>query len=180
MVLPDSSGIPRVPPYSGTLCAMFHFAYEALTRYGQSFQTVLLCTYGSRIRALQPRLPVDKRFGLIRVRSPLLTESLLISVPSGTEMFHFPEFAPKCLCIQHMGDQTLLWPGCPIRKSPDQSLFDGSPRHIAAYHVLHRLLTPRHPPYALNILTLFTSPIYLSMNTSSQAWAWAYQGIYTR
>jgi hypothetical protein len=31
--------------------------------------------------------------GLIRVRSPLLTESRLISFPSGTEMFHFPEFA---------------------------------------------------------------------------------------
>ena len=29
-------------------------------------------------------------FGLFRVRSPLLTESLLISFPPGTEMFHFP------------------------------------------------------------------------------------------
>ena len=30
------------------------------------------------------------RFGLLRVRSPLLTESRLISFPPGTEMFHFP------------------------------------------------------------------------------------------
>ena len=30
------------------------------------------------------------RFGLFRVRSPLLTESRLISFPPGTEMFHFP------------------------------------------------------------------------------------------
>ena len=30
------------------------------------------------------------RFGLLRVRSPLLAESLLISSPRGTEMFHFP------------------------------------------------------------------------------------------
>ena len=28
-----------------------------------------------------------------------------------------------------------------------------SPKLIAAYHVLHRLLVPRHPPYALNNLT---------------------------
>ena len=28
-----------------------------------------------------------------------------------------------------------------------------SPQLIAAYHVLHRLLTPRHPPYALSSLT---------------------------
>ena len=31
--------------------------------------------------------------GLVRVRSPLLTESRLMSFPSGTEMFQFPEFA---------------------------------------------------------------------------------------
>ena len=30
---------------------------------------------------------------LFRVRSPLLTESRLISVPPGTEMFQFPGFA---------------------------------------------------------------------------------------
>ena len=29
-----------------------------------------------------------------------------------------------------------------------------SPWLFAAYHVLHRLSVPRHPPYALNILTL--------------------------
>ena len=34
------------------------------------------------------------RFGLFRVRSPLLTESLLFSLPPGTEMVHFPGFAP--------------------------------------------------------------------------------------
>ena len=46
-------------------------------------------------------------------------------------------------------------PGFPIRRSPDQSLFDSSPRHIAAYHVLHRLSTPRHPPCTLSSLTTF-------------------------
>ena len=44
--------------------------------------------------------------------------------------------------------------GFPIRKSPDQSLFSGSPKLIAAYHVLHRLPLPRHPPYALCSLTI--------------------------
>src|SRR5699024_188755 len=32
------------------------------------------------------------RFSPIRFRSPLLTESLLFSLPTGTEMFHFPAF----------------------------------------------------------------------------------------
>ena len=40
------------------------------------------------------------RFGLFRVRSPLLTESLLLSLPDGTEMFHFPSFPPSALCVQ--------------------------------------------------------------------------------
>lgn len=40
------------------------------------------------------------RFGLIRFRSPLLTESLLFSLPVGTEMFHFPTFPPRTLYIQ--------------------------------------------------------------------------------
>jgi hypothetical protein len=34
------------------------------------------------------------RFGLFPVRSPLLGESRLISVPPGTEMFQFPGLAP--------------------------------------------------------------------------------------
>ena len=43
--------------------------------------------------------------------------------------------------------------GFPIRKSPGQGLFGSYPRLIAAFHVLHRLLAPRHPPYALSSLT---------------------------
>lgn len=40
-----------------------------------------------------------------------------------------------------------------IRESRDQSLLDGFPGLIAAFHALHRLLTPRHPPCALSSLT---------------------------
>ena len=48
------------------------------------------------------RLPAitHVRFGLFRVRSPLLTESLLFSLPVGTEMFHFPTFPLPALYIQ--------------------------------------------------------------------------------
>ena len=45
----------------------------------------------------------SRRFGLFPVRSPLLGESLLISVPPGTEMFHFPGLAPSPLWIQGKG-----------------------------------------------------------------------------
>jgi hypothetical protein len=48
------------------------------------------------------RLPAitHARFSLIRFRSPLLTESLLFSLPTGTEMFHFPALPPTALYIQ--------------------------------------------------------------------------------
>ena len=41
--------------------------------------------------------------GLVRVRSPLLTESRLMSFPPATEMFQFAGFASPKLCI-HFGD----------------------------------------------------------------------------
>ena len=45
-------------------------------------------------RPTTPLTPKDERFGLFPVRSPLLRESLLISLPQATEMFHFAWFAP--------------------------------------------------------------------------------------
>ena len=48
-----------------------------------------------RRRAIPPG-----RFRLFRVRSPLLTESLLLSFPRGTEMFQFPRFPLPALCVQ--------------------------------------------------------------------------------
>src|ERR671921_654524 len=59
-------------------------------------------------------------------------------------------------------------PGFPIRKSWDHSLVDSSPRPIAASHVLHRLLVPRHPPFALDNLTtenkMLASTVQFSTN----------------
>ncbi len=42
---------------------------------------------------LQPQPDESGWFRLIRVRSPLLTESRLLSFPPGNEMFQFPGFA---------------------------------------------------------------------------------------
>jgi hypothetical protein len=59
-----------------------------------------------------------------------------------------------------------MLPGSPIRKSSDHSSVDSSPRHIAASHVLHRLLVPRHPPCALtNLATkMLASTVQFSKN----------------
>ena len=51
------------------------------------------------------------RFSLFRFRSPLLTESLLFSLPVGTEMFHFPTFPLPALYIQAGVTRSLERPG---------------------------------------------------------------------
>ena len=81
--------------------------------------------------------------GLVRVRSPLLAEYLLISFPPATEMFHFTGFAPLRVPL------TGGFPHSDIRGS---KFVRNSPRLFAAYHVLHRLSTPRHSPNALKAL----------------------------
>jgi hypothetical protein len=97
--------------------------------------------------------------GYFRVRSPLLSESLLFSFPSGTEMVHFPEFARTDLCIQSAVIRVHRI-GFPHSEIPGSKPVSGSPRLIAASHVLHRLLLPRHPPCALSSLTIkFTQRI---------------------
>ena len=96
----------------------------------------------------QQAVPLQ-RFGLIPFRSPLLRKSLLLFFPRGTEMFQFPRFPPPGLCVQPGVTGHLPLPGFPIRRSTDRSLVGGSPWLIAATHVLHRHLAPRHPPLAL-------------------------------
>src|SRR5438270_3772768 len=55
--------------------------------------------------------------------------------------------------------------GFPIRRSRDQRLVSTSPALIAAAHVLHRLLAPRHPPCAL-VLLIEKNTLYAAMEFS--------------
>ena len=100
MVLVDSPGVPRVPGYSGAGRASATFAYGAITRYGLPFQVVLLAARVPCSGPTTPQGPKTRRFRLFPFRSPLLRESLLLSLPAGTEMFQFPAFASTRLCIQ--------------------------------------------------------------------------------
>ena len=97
-----------------------------------------------------------RRFGLFRVRSPLLAESLLFSFPAGTEMVHFPALSSPTYGFSRG------YPGITPGGFPHSEIFGstpvcGLPKLIAAYRVLHRLLAPRHPPYALSSLTILGS-----------------------
>jgi hypothetical protein len=89
----------------------------------------------------------------MRFRSPLLSQSRFLSFPPGTEMVHFPGFARTRLWI-HRAVRRFYLRGFPHSDIPGSKPVCGSPRLIAAYHVLHRLLLPRHPPCALSSLTI--------------------------
>ena len=92
------------------------YAYGAVTLYRPTFQTVLLRFEYIRRSPTTPNMPKHFWFGLFRVRSPLLTKSLLFSFPPGTKMFQFPGLTPyRCLFFKQAG--------CPIRKSADQRIF---------------------------------------------------------
>ena len=101
-----------------------------------------------------PTTPVPPKwngFGLIRFRSPLLSESRFLSLPGGTEMVHFPPFACSRLCIQRVIHEFYSC-GFPHSEISGSTPVCGSPKLIAACHVLHRLILPRHPPCALSSL----------------------------
>ena len=109
MVPPSSSRISRVPPYFSNACTSQLFMYGAITRYGGTFQNLPLKYIKITIT------------GLIRVRSPLLGKSRLISFPAVTEMFQFSAFASHDLCIQSWIIRSLVL-GLPIQISSDQCL----------------------------------------------------------
>jgi hypothetical protein len=80
-------------------------------------------------------------------------------------MFQFPRFALLPLCIQGKvpvsasyelphGNHSKLSGGLPHSEIHGSKVILTSPWLIAEYHVLHRLLLPRHPPNALFALDL--------------------------
>ena len=73
-----------------------------------------------------------------------------MSVPPGTEMFQFPGFASYTYVFSA---RYLLLGGFPHSEISGSTIARISPKLIAACHVLHRLLAPRHPPSALNSLS---------------------------
>jgi hypothetical protein len=96
--------------------------------------------------------------GLVRVRSPLLAESLpwpkgqkimLLSFPPATEMFQFAGFAA---CGYRFTTGYRQSGGLPHSEIRGSTVARTSPRLFAACHVLHRLSVPRHPPDALLVL----------------------------
>ena len=92
------------------------------------------------------------RFGLFRFRSPLLTESHVVFSSSGylDVSVHRVPFHTLWIGVWMTEGSSAGFPHSDISGSMD---ICSSPKLFAAYHVFHRLLVPRHPPYALISIT---------------------------
>ena len=108
------------------------FGYGSVTLYGAIFHSLHL-TFALPRRA--PTTPaVNCWFGLFRFRSPLLTESLSLSFPPVTEMFHFTGCRDVSAMYSLGSNRVLPLLGYPIRKCTGQSVF-------AAIRALSQLIT---------------------------------------
>ena len=150
MVPAYSVKVPRVSTYSGYRHANRPFTYGAFTLSGRPSQAVLLSLL-DQFRGPNPGVHA-LRFGLFRFRSPLLTESHVVFSSSGylDVSVHRVPFLKLCIGLRILEVCSSRFPHSEISGSMD---ICSSPKLFAAYHVFHRLLVPRHPPYALISIT---------------------------
>src|SRR3954463_14043220 len=106
----DSQQIPRARCYSGTVtqkpwCFRLrgsHPLQQAIPDHFTSHHGLSLLARSADLTSNAPqhrthnprRVSHASGLAILRFRSPLLTESQLFSLPTGTEMFHFPALPP--------------------------------------------------------------------------------------
>ena len=147
MVPADSRRISRVPRYSGYRYALACFGYRPVTVCGATFQMLLLTI---EIRQRGPTTPNMRchmnGLGSSPVARHYWGNHYLFSLPGGTKMFQFPPFASM---TNMSGIPDLQTGGLSHSEICGSRDICSLPQLIAAYHVLHRLREPRHPPCAL-------------------------------
>ena len=146
MVPASSHKVPRVSWYSGYRLADSLFAYGAFTLSGWLSQN-----HSGKIKGSRPRSEPQ--------HARTLVWALSLSLAATQEIeFSFSSSGYLDVSVHRVPFHTLwigVWiPGvCPggFPHSEISGSMDicSSPKLIAAYHVFHRLLVPRHPPCAL-------------------------------
>ena len=130
------------------------FIYLSLTGLSPSpagFPKTILLNLLNQLCGPNPRMHAPW-FGLFRFRSPLLTESHVVFSSSGylDVSVHRVPLLKLCIGLRILEVCSSGFPHSDISGSLDMC---SSPKLFAAYHVFHRLLVPRHPPYALLCMT---------------------------
>ena len=152
MVPARSHKVSRVSWYSGYRLVTRSFAYGTFTLYGWLSQnhSARLC------ESIMRSEPLDARIQVCPL-SISLAATLEIDVSFSSSWYldvSVPRVPDVWLWIHHTTTEvcSARFPHSEICGSRD---ICSSPQLIAAYHVFHRLLVPRHPPCALYSLTIF-------------------------
>ena len=150
MVPAPSDKVPRVSSYSGSRHVLRLFAYEAFTLSGWLSQNHSAKSLESFPRS-EPR---DARIPVWALPVSLAATSRITVVFSSSGYLdvsvHRVPFLSLCIGLRMTEVFSAGFPHSDISGSMD---ICSSPKLFAAYHVFHRLLVPRHPPYALFSMT---------------------------
>ena len=150
MVPAHSIKVPRVSMYSGSCHVNFPFAYGAFTLSGWLSQN-----HSARIvESIMRSEPRNARIPVCPL-SISLAATLEIDFSFSSSGYldvsvHRVPFHTLCIGVWMTEVFSAGFPHSDISGSMD---ICSSPKLFAAYHVLHRLLVPRHPPCALLRLT---------------------------
>ena len=155
---------PAVLRYSSRKAAQFRVrgCYPLWPGFPSGSAITQLCNFPTRRQTdhdkpYNPRTTTTAVYHIARVWalpfSLATTQGVEVSfLSSGYLDVSVPQLASSCPMYSGTGTRALPRVSFLIRRSPDQRLVSTSPRLIAAAHVLHRLLAPRHPPCALSLL----------------------------
>ena len=148
------------------------FAYGTVTRYGLTFQRVRLTFNFPQRRSYNPVRCVATPTVWALPRSLATTCGIIVIFSSyGYLDVSVPHVRPR---NRVMRSNRI---GLPHSEISGSKCICHSPKLIAAYHVLHRLREPRHPPYALlcfllslllscSLFELFARSVLFASNTS--------------
>ena len=147
MVLPDSDGISRVPPYSGSTegrqCFRLRDCYPLRFIFPDDSTNILFPLWC-------PTTPAEAGLGSSRFARRYSGNRVYFLFLRVLRCFSSPGLPPYALCIHAL--VTSKDAGFPHSDIFDSQLTYSSPKHFGVGSVLHRLLVPRHPPCALHHL----------------------------
>jgi hypothetical protein len=130
MVPADSCGVSRVPHYSGCPWSCLGFRLRAFHPLGSDFPFASPNLHSLVSGSYNPGGNASG-LGYVRVRSPLLAESLSYFLFLRLlRCFTSPGFASLSLFDSGKNGRILIPPGYPIRKSPDHRVF-AAPRSLS-------------------------------------------------
>ncbi len=152
MVSPCSDRISRVPPYSRTMDRVTCTGLSPATaRLSRRFHFSFHCHWpGPRSLATTNGVSVDVlSYGYLDVSVPRVC-FIPLCIQGMIPLLDTWKPQPQPLIAQECNsDFPSIKGGFPHSEIRGSKLIRSSPRLIAAYHVLHRLCMPRHPPNAL-------------------------------